>query len=71
MGRGELPWVISGVVPDEEGGLVPPAGEMAWGFACCGVVTGAACCYAAMAWSWLSSPAAIFGSQLVPCTISA
>ncbi len=27
VGRGELPWVISGVVPDEEGGLVPPAGK--------------------------------------------
>jgi len=55
---GKLPWVISGVVPDEAAGLLP-------------LGDGLRLRYAATAWWWPRSPAAIAGFQQVPCTVRA
>ena len=63
---GELPWVISGVVPDGLAGSLLPQ-ENGLGIARAGLRPPAG--YAAMAWWWLTWPAAIAGSQRVPWTI--
>ena len=60
--------------PQRPGGLAPPVGKWPVVFARAAagmrLAGGLACGYAAMAWWWPSSPAAIRASHRVPCTVS-